>query len=200
MRSRITGIALACILAFCLGPAALHAQSKPPEPTQKLALPQGPYDIGVIFNTSNILLGLESYQAGLGAKIGRGDMAIRGVLDIVLNGSSGSFSAKAGAAYQYYPTPGTIRPYLGGSLALGFMHQRDVISMGTLSIAPIAGIELFPLDFLSVFAEYAVTLDLSLSKDLTTSLTSFDYLLDTGLGNNSRIGIVIYLMRAGKKK
>jgi hypothetical protein len=200
LNTRSIILPLACILALSIGAIGLPAQGKPPAPIQQPVLSQGPYDIGVIFNVSSILLDLESYQAGLGAKIGWDNMAVRGMLDLVLNGSSGSFSSKIGGTYQYYLSPGSMRPYVGGSLALGFMHQRGVITMGTLSIAPVAGVELFLFDFLSVFAEYELSLDLTLSTDLATSQTTFDYLIDTGMGNNSRIGIVVYLMRATKKK
>ncbi len=187
-------------MAILLGTATLGAQAKPPDPIQKPALAQGARDVGIIFNTTSILLDLESYQAGLGIKVGGDTRAIRGLFDFVLNGASSSFSVTAGAALQRYMLTGTVRPYVGGSFTLGYMSQSQVISIATLSLGAIAGAEVFLLDFLSIFAEYAITADLALSTDLQTSQTTFDYLVDTGMGNNSRIGIVIYFLRAAKKK
>ena len=195
---RLTSV---CFLIALVGAIAANAQTKAPSPVQKLDLAQGSYDLGLIFNTSSILLDLESYQAGLGLKIGRDKVSFRGLFDLVLNGASDSFSLNAGAAIQYYLLPGSsIAPYIGGSAGGAYMRQADVISMVVLSVGALAGVEVFLLDYLSVFAEYAITADFTISTDLPSSQTTFDYLVDTGMGNKSKIGIVIYFMRAMKKK
>jgi hypothetical protein len=195
---RLTSV---CFLIALVGAIAANAQTKAPSPVQKLDLAQGSYDLGLIFNTSSILLDLESYQAGLGLKIGRDKVSFRGLFDLVLNGASDSFSLNAGAAIQYYLLPGSsVAPYIGGSIGGGYMRQADAISMVVLSVGALAGVEVFLFDFLSVFAEYAITGDFTFSTDIPSSQTTFDYLVDTGMGNNSKLGIVIYFMRAMKKK
>ena len=80
------------------------------------------------------------------------------------------------------------------------MRQENVVSTTRFSLGAIAGVEYFPFEFLSVFAEYAVAADFTITKDLQSSQTTFDYLIDTRMGNDSKLGIVIYLMRAMKKK
>jgi hypothetical protein len=195
---RLTSV---CFLIALVGAIAANAQTKAPSPVQKLDLAQGSYDLGLIFNTSSILLDLESYQAGLGLKIGRDKVSFRGLFDLVLNGASDSFSVNAGAAIQYYLLPGSsVAPYIGGSIGGGYMRQADAISMVVLSVGALAGVEVFLFDFLSVFAEYAIAGDFTFSTDIPSSQTTFDYLVDTGMGNNSKLGIVIYFMRALKKK
>ncbi len=190
-----------CFLFAFLGAIAANAQTKAPSPVQKLDIAQGSCDLGLIFNSSSILLDLESYQAGIGLKIGRDKVSFRGLFDLVLNGASDSFSLNAGAGIQYYLLPGSsVAPYIGGSVGGGYMKQGDALSLVVLSVGALGGVEVFLFDFLSVFAEYAITADFTLSTDIPTSQTTFDYLVDTGMGNKSKLGIVIYFMRAMKKK
>jgi hypothetical protein len=197
---RTRHFAFVCFLITLIGPTAAHAQTKAPSPVQNLEVAKGSYDVGLIFNTSSILLDLESYQAGIGLKVGRDKLSFRGLFDLVLNGASDSFSLNGGAALQYYTLPGPVSPYVGGSAGGGYMRQGNAMSMVVLSIGALAGVEVFLFDFLSVFAEYAITADFTISTDLASSLTTFDYLVNTGMGNNSKLGIVIYFMRAMKKK
>jgi hypothetical protein len=190
-----------CFSIALLGAFAANAQTKASSPVQKLEIAQGSCDLGLIFNTSSILLDLESYQAGIGLKIGRDKVSFRGLFDLVLNGASDSFSLNAGAAIQYYLLPGSsLAPYIGSSVGGGYMRQGDALSMVVLSVGALAGVEVFLFDFLSVFAEYAITGDFTFSTDIPSSQTTFDYLVDTGMGNKSKLGIVIYFMRAMKKK
>ena len=201
MNFRTLHLTCVCFLIALLGTISANAQTKAPNPVQKLDIAQGSYDLGLIFNTSNILLDLESYQGGLGLKIARDKLSLRGLFGLVLNGASDSFSLNAGAAIQYYLLPGSsIAPYVGGSAGGGYMRQGNAISMVVLSVGALAGVEVFLFDFLSVFAEYAIAGDFTFSTDLASSQTTFDCLVDTGMGNNSRLGIVIYFMRAMKKK
>jgi hypothetical protein len=198
---RTRQFACVCFLIALLGPISAQAQTKAPGPVQNIEVARGSCDLGLIFNTSSILLDLESYQAGIGLKIGRDKVSFRGLFDLVLNGASDSFSLNAGAAIQYQLLPGSsVAPYIGGSVGGGYMRQGDALSMVVLSAGALAGVEIFLFDFLSVFAEYAITADFTLSTDISTSQTTFDYLVDTGMGNNSKLGIVIYFMRAMKKK
>lgn len=160
---------------------------------------KGPCDLGVIFNTSDLLLDLESYQAGLGAKIGWGDLCLRGLFDFTVNGSSQSFALNVGAAFEYHLIPGPISPYVGASAGGGYMTQSNITSAATFSLGALAGVEVFIMDFLSVFAEYALEADFTNTTDLQSSQKTFDYLINTKMGNNAKLGIVIYFMRSGVK-
>ena len=160
---------------------------------------KGANDLGIIFNTSDLLFGLESYQAGLGGKIGWGNLCLRGLFDIAINGSSESFAVDAGATLEYHIIPGPISPYIGASSNAGYMTQASTISAITISIGAVAGVEVFVFEFLSIFAEYSITADFITTTDLQTSQTTFDYLINTRMGNNAKLGIVIYVMRSGAK-
>lgn len=201
MNSRTRKYTCVCFLVALLGAMAANAQTKATSPVQKLDIPQGSCDFGLIFNTSSILLGLESYQGGLGLKVGRDRMSFRGLFALVLNGASDAYSLNPGAAIQYYLITGSrIAPYIGGSATGGYMRPDNVTSIVLMSVGALAGVEVFLFDFLSVFAEYAITADFTLSTDIPTSQTTFDYLVDAGLGNDSKLGIVIYFVRAAARK
>jgi len=160
---------------------------------------KGPYDLGMIFDTGDLLLGLESYQGGLGACLGWGNLAFRGLLDLTLNGSSQVYAVGMGVAAAYHILPAPISPYVGGTIGGGYVYQGNVSSAVTFSLGVIAGVEAYILDFLSVFAEYAVTAELTHTTDLLSAQRTLDYLVTTKMGNNAKLGIVIYFMRWGEK-
>ncbi len=168
--------------------------------TDKKQASTGAFDFGLIFNSSNILLDLESYQAGLGAKIAWGSMALRGNCDLLFNGSTQSFSVNVGTAFEFHPMTAAISPYIGAFAQVGYMSQPEITTAIPFSGGVIAGVEVFLFDFLSIFAEYAFAADLLLTTNLTTETTVFDYIIDTRMGNNSMIGIVLYFSREGSKK
>jgi len=181
-------------------PFEVDAQSTTPETAQKLIPAKGSNDIGIIFNADSLLLDFESYQAGFGVKVGKGENRVRGLLDVVANGGSGSFAVYTGAAYEHHLLPEPVSFYVGGSLKAGYMQQSGVSRSILLSPEAIAGIEVFPFRFLSFFLEYSLAADFTITTDIASSLTSFDYLVDTRMGNGSKIGIVIYIMRSAEKK
>lgn len=164
-----------------------------------LSAARGPVDLGVIFSSSDLLLSLESYQAGLGAKIGWGSLCLRALLDFTVNGSSESYAANVGATMEYHLLPAPISPYLGAFAGGGYMQQSNITSAVDFSLGAIAGVEVFILDFMSVFAEYAIAADFTSTTDLQTSQNTFDYLISSRMGNNAKLGIVIYFMRSGAK-
>ena len=69
------------------------------------------------------------------------------------------------------------------------------------TLGGIFGIELFVFEFLSLFVEYNLKLSFAYNINKTSVSGSvakdneFSYNLDLGMGNNSMIGIVIYLAR-----
>ena len=160
---------------------------------------KGPIDIGAIFNTNNLLFGLESYQAGIGVKIGWRKLCLRGLFDFTINGSSQSYAVDIGTTVEYHFIPGPVSPYVGASVSFGYMTQSNVTSAITCSLGAVAGIELFIFDFFSVFAEYEVAADLIDTTDFQTSQSTFDYLINTRMGNSASLGVVIYFMRSEAK-
>lgn len=196
MDTRKRGIILVAFITIFLSINAASVVAQGDSLIPSVSPAKGPYDLGVIFNTNDLLLGLESYQAGLGAKIGWGNIFLRGLFNFTLNGSSNSYGLDAGAAVEYHLIPGPISPYVGASIGGGYMTQNKVTSVVTFSFAALAGVEVFVLDFLSVFAEYAVQADLTNTTDIQVSQSTFDYLIDTRMGNGAKLGIVIYFMRS----
>ncbi len=162
--------------------------------------PGGKFDCGLIFNTSDLLLSLESYQGGIGMKFTWGNISLRGTFDLLYNGSADAFAINGGIALEYHLLKGPISPYIGGLVSGGYMTEKDVSTSIPVSAGLIAGAEVFIFDFLSFFAEYCIAADLTWKTDQVTDEDTFDYLIDTRMGNNAKLGIVIYLQRAGSKK
>ena len=194
-------LVLGCATAFPAGKTSLFAVGKPAA---------GERDLGVIFNTNDILLDLESYQGGVGAKIGLGQYVLRPMADILLNTDFNPFSLTLGAVLEKHILPGPVSLYWGPSLEMGvtILNNRfdadnwtQNIAWELLSAGCVAGFELFIFDFLSVFAEYNLALTLGLNTDrmsvagVKNSTTEFTYKLDLGLGNSAMFGIVVYLTR-----
>jgi hypothetical protein len=194
-RGAALSVLFAVLLAVITPPAAAEGGSLIPN----LSPAKGPNDLGIIFNAKDLLLGLESYQAGLGAKIGWGNLCLRGLFDFTLNGSAETLGVNVGMTAEYHLIPGPISPYLGASAGGGYMKQGGIASAVSFSLGALAGVEVFVADFLSVFAEYALAADFTYTTDLQSSQSTFDYLVSTRMGNNARLGIVIYLMRSGAK-
>ena len=194
-------LVLGCVAAFPAGKTSLFSGGKPAA---------GERDLGVIFNTNDILLDLESYQGGVGAKIGLGQYVLRPMADILLNTDFNPFSLTLGAVLEKHILPGPVSLYWGPSLEMGvtILNNRfdadnwtQNIAWELLSAGCVAGFELFIFDFLSVFAEYNLALTLGLNTDrmsvagVESSTTEFTYKLDLGLGNSAMFGIVVYLTR-----
>ena len=145
---------------------------------------------------------LESYQAGVGVKIAWGDFALRGCFDAGYFGATHVFSINTGIAIEQHFIPSAISPYYGAFAQIGYNIQPDIMSLVPISVGAIIGVEVFIFDFLSIFAEYALTLSMTLTTDLTVPAQSpaFDYVVDTKMGNNSMIGIVVYFQREKASK
>jgi hypothetical protein len=200
MSRRIKQLAFAGSIALSLLMIPVLAEAQGAAAERKLAPAQGSFDFGLIFNTDNILLGMESYQAGIGAKASSGNLAFRGAFDFILNGAAQSFSLTTGIALEYHLNSEFISPYIGAFADAGYMKQGDLIAAFPFSLGLLAGVEVFVFDFLSVFVEYGFAADCVLTTDLATTQSTFDYTIDTGMGNDKKIGIVVYLQRGGSKK
>ena len=192
-------------LVFILSSISLFAKDKKDSNLFKLENKKD--KTGLIFNTNDLLLDIESYQGGLGIKrYLKEDTAIRGLLDFNYSKANNSFLINVGASLEHHLSSGRITPYIGGFLNLEFIYYKDEIdadnwtkvSSFPISIGPMFGAELFIFDFLSVFAEY----NLAISYTITTTKTSVagntskssdsSFGVDLSIGNDSKLGIVLY--------
>lgn len=169
-------------------------------------------DVGLIFNTDTLLLDYESYQGGLGAKLRDGPLAYRVTTDLYLSTISESRAVTVGLALEYHFSNGRLSPYAGGYILGASAKARDEATSQDwtetrtfdLGFGGILGAELYVTRFLSLFAEYdlgltysRVTTEDSIGGQLSRAETA-DWTLDLGVGNESKIGIVIYLYRERK--
>ncbi len=171
-----------------------------------------PLDIGLIFNIDGISLDLESYQGGFGVKLAKDSLAFRVLFDLFVStgNNSAAFSLDVGTSFEYHLVKGPLSPYFGGFLSTGYATQKEEISGDTwtllrvfpISFGPLIGIEIFPADFLSIFLEYAlefqyslITTETSISGSVTRERTD-EFSINTALGNNAKIGIIIYIIRS----
>jgi hypothetical protein len=184
--------AVLVLLSGLVGMTTLHAEAAPAAAQSKT----GSRDIGILFNVPSLLMEIESYQGGLGFKIGQGSWAYRGGVDVMFNSSAHSASVGGNLAVEYHLISGPVSPYIGAAVSAGFAYQQDVTSMIPLSVGAIAGAEVFIFDFLSVYAEYTLAFDATFVQDASSNSWTTSYLLDSRLGNSSRLGIVVYFMRA----
>jgi len=164
---------------------------------------------GFIFNTSSILLDLDSYQAGLGTKVlFPNDLALRFLIDGYYSSSVNLFDASLGLALEKHVRPGRVSPYWGGAVKAGIMSKylevnpddwtRDISI--PFSAAAILGVEFFVFESVSLFAEYNLIFEASILKrtssvggEITSNPAEFSFSVDTGIGNEAMLGIVIYL-------
>jgi hypothetical protein len=167
---------------------------------QKVAPRSGPVDFGIVFNMPNLLLNLESYQAGLGIKLGLQHVDLRCLFDLVVNGSAGSFGGEVGLAVESHLTPDPVSFYWGGTAGAGYLGQPGGMSIFSTEIGAIAGVEVSPYEFVSFFVEYGLTAAVMVTSTGPGSTPVVDFLADIGMGNDARIGVVFYFMRTAKKK
>jgi hypothetical protein len=199
--SLVALLILGCTMAFPAGKTSLF-------PARGLFV--GRRDVGVIFSTENILLDLQSYQGGLGVKIGLEKSTLRLDADVLLSTGLNPFSLTAGVVWEMHVLPGPVSLYWGPSARMGFTiltnkidsdNWTQEIAWEVLSAGVVGGIELFIFDFLSVFAEYALVFNLSMNFDRVSvagsvsSTSELAYNLDLGMGNKAMLGFVIYLVR-----
>ncbi len=173
-----------------------------------------PQAVGLIFNSSN-LINLESYQAGIGVKLRTVDnSAFRFLLDVFYSNSLDTFSSTLGVAYEKHFLPGQVSPYWGGLIQGGYLGQTSKTDSDNwtkngsflVSSGLVVGVEYYVLENISVFAEYGALFSGTI-LNTTTSVAgteaktgpTFNYSIDTGLGNDAKLGIVIYLDTPAKK-
>jgi hypothetical protein len=186
-------VVLLAFLFVAAGPAI--AQDAKPAATVEPARSKTLDDAGLIFNFEGALLDLGAYQAGIGMKLGWDNLRLRMLLDVVAGSASDSYAVKLGTTLERHLTPEPLSLYVGGSAGAGYMLQGANFSSVVFTVGAVAGVEFFPLKFLSLFVEYTLAADFTLTTDLSSSTTTFDYLVDARMGNDSTIGIVVYFKR-----
>ena len=192
------------ILGFILVTNFLTAQD------EEIKLPL-PLNIGLIFNINESIVSFDSYQGGLGLKLGWNQFNFRFLVDFLYSNASETTAFDTSVSFEYHPASHFLSPYAGAYVGVGHASQvekigKPKITTSTTSTSvfggPLFGVEVFILDFLSLFAEYVVKFEHTNTtiKEKTSSNTETDtnrnLLIDTALGNGSMIGIVIYFKRS----
>lgn len=172
---------------------------------------------GIIFNVNDILLDLDSYQGGIGFKRYFTDsLAYRAAFDFSYSDSSSSLLVSLGNTLEYHFIRGRISPYIGAFIDVVYASYRDEIDSDNwsqvmsipVSIGPLFGVEVAIFEFLSLFVEYSIIFDYTTTitnqsvGGSESKATESIFSVDTGIGNDSKIGIVIYFNRIfepGKK-
>jgi hypothetical protein len=154
---------------------------------------------GIIFNTSNLLMDISGYQSGFGMKFRGNSFSLRTLLSLGYDSSTEVLDATLGAALEKPFFTGRVTPFWGFSVEGGYVEDEgDMFDSTTLSakVAALLGVEVYILDFLSVFAEYELGASVSrveVDQDAGGGSDSTNHAFGTGLGNDASIGIVIYL-------
>ena len=206
MRTTKTGILLAILVLTCTSAFAGERTGVRPG----IAPKPGSVDLGIIFNTSDILLDIQGFQGGIGTKVSLRDWMLRGMVDLVLGTEFDPFSLSLGAVLEKHLCPGPVSIYWGPAVETGFttilVSKIDEDDWSRTNIIPISlgcvfGIEFFIFEALSIFVEYQAAFELGINRNRVSTAgsvsatTDLTYTLDIGMGNNAMFGIVFYLMR-----
>ncbi len=175
--------AVALLLALAAFPAL--AQSAGARPAA---------DVGLVFDMPSLMDHLQGYQGGLGVKLGYGNHAIRLGVNATYSSSTDAVAALVSAAYEYHFLRGNVSPYLGVSLGGGYEREATAVAVTPFSAGILGGAEVYVTPYLSLFAEYAVTLSVSVLAAPVVGLPSLTYIVGTGMGNDSMVGVVIHLL------
>ena len=128
--------------------------------------------------------------------------------------SSGSLIFNLGNSIEYHPIEQRVSPYIGGLLNIGILSYKNEIDSDNwtkvvsipLSIGPILGLEISVLKFLSLFAEYGLTVNFTSTSTkqstagVVTKDSDTDLGIEAGIGNDSKIGIILYFSQLRLKK
>ncbi len=205
-RSIAAAVALICLLIAL--PTLAYAEDNDPGAADNTdpEAPQDPNDeresrmrlpdrLGLIFNTSSILLELDEYQnAGIGLKARWEHIALRGLLGFGYESGNEEFELGFGTALEYHLIPGAeVSPYTGGRLALEYARDYNAdVTEFKFGLGPLFGVEISPLEILSIFAEYQLQYSAAYaSKD---DDSTWNYTFATGLGNRAALGIIVYFL------
>ena len=201
------------LLGIITCPTIIFAEEK--SRISKIFLIEETSNTGLIFNINDILLDIESYQGGLGVKHFVNDkFAYRGSLDFSYADSSDTLIFNLGNSIEYHPIKGRVSPYFGGLVDVGLIRYKTEtdadnwtkVTTIPISAGPIFGVEVYVLNFLSLFAEYSMTVSYTTTitqqsvAGTVTEDTDSDFGTEIGIGNNSKIGIVLYFYDIKRKE
>jgi len=183
-------IILLCLLIF-LSPILFSQENEVQEPPP----------IGIIFNVGNILEGIDSYQGGLGIKTTRDTLSWRFLVDLYYDYDAELFSTALGITREYHLFVDRISPYIGWFISTGFSYNDNQILDQTELNVPVDfgalfGLEWYLNEFLSIFAEYSVSLEYSYTStksEIYENQEETSLIINSGLGNKGKIGLTIYL-------
>ena len=194
MRSKSASccLAVAAFLALCICPSSADEKGGP-------LVQRGSSDVGFLLVTGPYLGTIDSYEGGLGLKFGRTDLMYRSSLDFYLNGSTESAALVVGFTMEKHFWEGPVSPYWGFAAHAGWRKSGKTLNDWPVSLGVMAGVEVTILDCLALFAEYGISAEVTYETDGDASNGTWDYSIGAGLGNEGRIGIILYIMRAGKR-
>ena len=172
-----------------------------------------PFVPGIIFNTSNLLMDIDSYQGGFGGKLLFPDYALRLMVNLGYHTTpTDRIELASGVVFEKQIfMNGRVNPYAGVLTEIGFSYDRweadsdnwTRLKTLTAGVGGILGVEVFILDYLSVFAEYELSARLGWTAKsqnlggIASDSSKLNYEVVTGLGNRSFIGVVVYLNNTG---
>lgn len=158
---------------------------------------------GIVFNYAGSSINLESYQGGLGFKLQKAEIGHRIHADAFFALDSNIIDLGIGYTRERHLHSGIAEPYLGFTVRTQIVRRRNELGGDSwqstisipLAVGPVLGVELRPTEFLGIFAEYELIA--SASAEITRSSeggtdTQFDAFADAAMGNNGRIGLVVY--------
>jgi hypothetical protein len=188
----------------------VYCEEKKPANEDEDVFSQNAKKAGIIFNVSNILLDVESYQGGIGFKwFFKDTLAYRGSFDFGYSDSSSALHITLGNTLEYHFVLGRVSPYVGAFLNFGYTRYEEEFDSSSwskvksipISAGPVLGVEVSIFQFLTIFAEYRLSfeynhttvyqyVDTSESQEKESSFN-----VSTGLGNDAKIGVVVYFNR-----
>lgn len=190
---------ICCLPYLCAAMLVVSVSSWAENATSGTSVARGKMDMGLVFSGGSDFGILDPYIGGLGAKLGSTELLFRPSFDLFINGSTSSIAMVGGLALEYHFIEGLVSPYLGGFFNGGWKKSGDYSMEIPLSVGAIAGVEVFVFEWLSLFAEYNLAVNVNFVTYTATSQSVYDYTIDTGMGNEGKIGIVMYFLRKGRK-
>lgn len=163
---------------------------------------------GFLFSADNLLMNIDTFGAGVGYVLRAPDKATRLGLAGFASNASSTISAELIAARLWYLQEDRISPYWLISGSAGMLTQstvtdddnwtRDVQLLFSAQAG--LGVEFFIFDSLSISAEYVLAADVTRAQTnvntagtVTRGDATWTYVVQTDVGNSSRLGIAIYL-------
>jgi hypothetical protein len=195
------GIAVAAgLLVLCIGHVQANEDTEQSEPWWSGGTG------GVVFNYDGDALDLTSYQAGVGVKVQKDDVGNRLHGDLFFSEQNSTFEIGFGYTRERHLVSGIVEPYLGFTVRTQLVRRKTEYGEDNwtvnysvpLAAGPVLGVELRPVEFLGIFAEYELIASIGTELIRTAAAgaveteTNVDIFVDTAMGNAGRVGVVVY--------